>query len=148
MRTQQLLNIMESFLDVLKYEQVCEAFGGEDPIDFMCDDSDDWEDEEHWEEWEEEREEITETVKDNSPDALKDRIEFLERTLDTTREDRRFYWENYERVQEENEHLRDLINMLCDTFGLDKYYTGWKLAVSWENWLIEEIAKARKKLRK
>ena len=145
MRVEQLLNIMEAFLDALKYEQMCEAFGWEDPIDFMCDDSEDWEDEE---EKEEEREEITETVKDNSPDALKDRIEFLERTLDTTREDRRLYSENYERVKEKNEHLMDLINMLCDTFGLDKYYTGWKLAVSWDKGLIEEIAKARKKLKK
>ena len=41
MRTQQLLNIMEAFLDALKYEQMCEAFGWEDPIDFMCDDSED-----------------------------------------------------------------------------------------------------------
>jgi hypothetical protein len=27
MRTQQLLNIMEAFLDALEYEQMCEAFG-------------------------------------------------------------------------------------------------------------------------
>jgi len=27
MRVEQLLNIMEAFLDALKYEQMCEAFG-------------------------------------------------------------------------------------------------------------------------
>ena len=37
---------MEAFLDALKYEQTCEAFGDEDPIDFMCDDSTEEEDEE------------------------------------------------------------------------------------------------------
>jgi hypothetical protein len=119
MRVEKLLNIMEAFLDALKYEQMCEAFGWEDPIDFMCDDSDD---EEDWEEtdWEEEREEITETVKDNSPRTLK----------------------------EENEHLKDLVDRICEIFGLDKYETNWKLWVAWEAGLLEEIAKARKKLKK
>lgn len=77
MRVEQLLNIMEAFLDALKYEQMCEAFGWEDPIDFMCDDSEDEED------WEEEREEITETVKDNSPSTLKEEKEHLSNLLDS-----------------------------------------------------------------
>lgn len=80
MRVEKLINIMEAFLDALKYEQMCEAFGWEDPIDFMCDDSDDWEDEET--EWEE-REEITETVKDNSPSTLKEEKEHLSNLLDS-----------------------------------------------------------------
>lgn len=80
MRVEQLLNIMEAFLDALKYEQMCEAFGWEDPIDFMCDDSDDWEDE--GTEWEE-REEVTETVKDNSPSTLKEEKEHLSNLLDS-----------------------------------------------------------------
>jgi len=78
MRTQQLLNIMEAFLDALKYEQMCEAFGWEDPIDFMCDDSDDDEEETEWE-WEE----VTETVKDNSPSTLKEEKEHLSNLLDS-----------------------------------------------------------------
>lgn len=137
MRRKDILDIVKVLLDHLEEEEMCDLCGFEYEEDL-------WDECEEDEEWEE----VTEHVKDNSPDALKDRIEFLERTLDTTREDRRFYWENYERVQEENEHLRDLISMLCDTFGLEKYYTGWKLAVSWDKGLIEEIAKARKKLRK
>ena len=115
MRVEQLLNIMEAFLDALKYEQMCEAFGWEDPIDFMCDDSEDKD-----EETEEEREEVTENVKDNSPRTLK----------------------------EENEHLNDLVDRICEIFGLDKYETNWKLGVAWESGLLEEIAKARKKLKK
>ena len=67
---------------------------------------------------EEEREEVTEHVKDNSPESLK----------------------------EENQHLRNVIDMLCEVFGLEQYETNWKLAVSWEKWLIEEIAKARRRL--
>lgn len=77
MRVEQLLNIMEAFLDALKYEQMCEAFGWEDPIDFMCDDSDDWEG------TEEEREEVTENVKDNSPRTLKEEKEHLSNLLDS-----------------------------------------------------------------
>ena len=79
-----------------------------------------------WDEWDEEREEreeITEHVKDNSPSTLK----------------------------EENEHLRNVIDMLCDVFWLEQYETNWKLGVSREKGLVEEIAKARKarkKLRK
>ena len=80
MRVEKLINIMEAFLDALKYEQMCEAFGWEDPIDFMCDDSEDDEDEET--EWEE-REEITETVKDNSPSTLKEEKEHLSNLLDS-----------------------------------------------------------------
>ena len=76
MRAEQLLNIMEAFLDALKYEQMCEAFGWEDPIDFMCDDSDE-------EETEEEREEVTENVKDNSPSTLKEEKEHLSNLLDS-----------------------------------------------------------------
>ena len=117
-RTQQLLNIMEAFLDALKYEQACEAFGDEDPIDFMCDDSTEEEDED---EDEEEREEVTETVVDNSPNNLK----------------------------EENHHLKRLIDMICEVFWLEQYeLEDWQLWVSWEKWLIEEIAKARKKIKK
>lgn len=117
-RTQQLLNIMEAFLDALKYEQTCEAFGDEDPIDFMCDDSPEDEDEE---EEEEEREEITETVVDNSPNKLK----------------------------EENQHLKNLLDMICDLFWLEQYeLEDWSLWVSWEKGLLDEIAKARKKLKK
>lgn len=78
MRVEKLLNIMEAFLDALKYEQMCEAFGWEDPIDFMCDDSEDDE-----EGTEEEREEITETVKDNSPSTLKEEKEHLSNLLDS-----------------------------------------------------------------
>lgn len=115
MRVEKLLNIMEAFLDALKYEQMCEAFGWEDPIDFMCDDSEDDEEETEWE-WEE----VTETVKDNSPSTLK----------------------------EENEHLKDLVDRICEIFGLDKYETNWKLWVAWEAGLVDEIAKARKKLKK
>lgn len=77
MRVEQLLNIMEAFLDALKYEQMCEAFGWEDPIDFMCDDS------EYEEEKEEEREEVTENVKDNSPSTLKEEKEHLSNLLDS-----------------------------------------------------------------
>ena len=76
-----------------------------------------------WDEWDEEREEreeITEHIKDNSPSTLK----------------------------EENEHLRNVIDMLCDVFWLEQYETNWKLGVSREKGLVEEIAKARKKLRK
>lgn len=68
----------------------------------------------------EEWEEITEHIKDNSPSTLK----------------------------EENEHLRNVIDMLCDVFWLEQYETNWKLGVSREKGLVEEIAKARKKLRK
>jgi len=78
MRVEKLLNIMEAFLDALKYEQMCEAFGWEDPIDFMCDDS-----EEEWEGTEEEREEVTENVKDNSPSTLKEEKEHLSNLLDS-----------------------------------------------------------------
>jgi len=77
MRVEQLLNIMEAFLDALKYEQMCEAFGWEDPIDFMCDDSEDEEG------TEEEREEVTENVKDNSPSTLKEEKEHLSNLLDS-----------------------------------------------------------------
>ena len=68
---------------------------------------------------EEDREEITEVVKDNSPSTLK----------------------------EENEHLKNLVDMICDTFWLEQYETNWKLWVAWDKGLIEEIAKARKKLK-
>ena len=68
---------------------------------------------------EEDWEEITEVVKDNSPSTLK----------------------------EENEHLKNLVDMICDTFWLEEYETNWKLWVAWDKWLIEEIAKARKKLK-
>lgn len=68
---------------------------------------------------EEEREEVTEDVKDYSPSTLK----------------------------EENEHLKNLVDMICDTFWLEEYETNWKLWVAWDKWLIEEIAKARKKLK-
>lgn len=68
---------------------------------------------------EEDREEITEVVKDNSPSTLK----------------------------EENEHLKNLVDMICDTFWLEEYETNWKLWVAWDKGLIEEIAKARKKLK-
>lgn len=68
----------------------------------------------------EEWEEVTENVKDYSPNTLK----------------------------EENEHLKNLIDMLCDTFWLKKYEIQWQTCVSWEKWLVEEIAKARKKLNK
>lgn len=64
-------------------------------------------------------EEITEVVKDNSPSTLK----------------------------EENEHLKNLVDMICDTFWLEQYETNWKLWVAWDKGLIEEIAKARKKLK-
>ena len=68
---------------------------------------------------EEEREEVTEDVKDYSPSTLK----------------------------EENEHLKNLVDMICDTFWLEEYETNWKLWVAWDKGLIEEIAKARKKLK-
>ena len=71
------------------------------------------------EEEDEDREEITEVVKDNSPSTLK----------------------------EENEHLKNLVDMICDTFWLEQYETNWKLWVAWDKGLIEEIAKARKKLK-
>lgn len=44
----------------------------------------------------EEWEEVTETVKDNSPKTLK----------------------------EENEHLNNLVDMICEVFGFDKYDIG------------------------
>ena len=71
------------------------------------------------EEEDEDREEITEVVKDNSPSTLK----------------------------EENEHLKNLVDMICETFWLEEYETNWKLWVAWDKGLIEEIAKARKKLK-
>ena len=94
----------------------------------MCDlcgfeyEEDLWDECDEDEEWEE-WEEITEHIKDNSPSTLK----------------------------EENEHLRNVIDMLCDVFWLEQYETNWKLGVSREKGLVEEIAKARKarkKLRK
>lgn len=113
MRVEQLLNIMEAFLDALKYEQMCEAFGWEDPIDFMCDDSDDWEDEET----EEEREEITENVKDNSPRTLK----------------------------EENEHLSNLLDSLCELFWVKRINDNGVETVVYDPKIIEEVHKAMKK---
>ena len=73
------------------------------------------------EELEEEREEVTENVKDYSPKSLK----------------------------EENEHLKNLIDLICDTFWFEKYITdSWVLWVAWDKWLLEEIAKARKIINK
>jgi hypothetical protein len=73
------------------------------------------------EEIEEEREEVTENVKDYSPKSLK----------------------------EENEHLKNLIDLICDTFWFEKYITdSWVLWVAWDKWLLEEIAKARKIINK
>ena len=70
---------------------------------------------------EEEWEEVTEHVKDYSPNTLK----------------------------EENEHLKNLIDLICDTFWFEKYVTEkWSLWIAWDKWLLEEIAKARKKLGK
>ena len=69
----------------------------------------------------EEREEVTENVKDYSPKSLK----------------------------EENEHLKNLIDQICYTFWFEKYVTEkWSLWIAWDKWLLEEIAKARKKLGK
>ena len=86
-------------------------------VTYMCTDED-------WEPFTtddnlEDWEEITEVVKDNSPSTLK----------------------------EENEHLKNLVDMICDTFWLEQYETNWKLWVAWDKGLIEEIAKARKKLK-
>lgn len=70
---------------------------------------------------EEEREEVTENIKDYSPKSLK----------------------------EENEHLKNLIDLICNTFWLEKYITdSWALWIAWDKWLLEEIAKARKIINK
>ena len=115
MRVEKLLNIMEAFLDALKYEQMCEAFGWEDPIDFMCDDS---EDEEDWEEGtEEEWEEVTETVKDNSPRTLR----------------------------EEKEHLSNLLDSLCELFWVTRISNNGVETVVYDPKIIEEVHKAMKK---
>lgn len=110
MRRKDILDIVKVLLDHLEEEEMCDLCGFEYEEDL-------------WDEWDEEceeREEITEHVKDNSPETLK----------------------------EENEHLRNVIDMLCDVFWLEQYETNWKLGVSREKGLVEEIAKARKKLRK
>lgn len=110
MRRKDILDIVKVLLDHLEEEEMCDLCGFEYEEDL-------------WDEWDEEceeREEITEHVKDNSPETLK----------------------------EENEHLRNVIDMLCDVFWLEQYETNWKLWVSREKGLVEEIAKARKKLRK
>ena len=71
------------------------------------------------EEWD--WDEITEDIKDNSPRSLKQEVE----------------------------HLNNLIDLICDTFWLEKYVTeNWALWIAWDKWLLEEIAKARKKLGK
>ena len=113
MRRKDILDIVKVLLDHLEEEEMCDLCGFEYEEDLWdeCEEED-----EEWEEWEE----ITEHVKDNSPETLK----------------------------EENEHLRDVIDMLCDVFWLEQYETNWKLWVSREKGLVEEIAKARKKLRK
>lgn len=112
MRVEKLINIMEAFLDALKYEQMCEAFGWEDPIDFMCDDSEDDEEEKEWE-----REEVTETVKDNSPRTLK----------------------------EENEHLSNLLDSLCELFWVKRINDNGVETVVYDPKIIEEVHKAMKK---
>ena len=117
MRRKDILDIVKVLLDHLEEEEMCDLCGFEYEEDLWdeCDECEGCEDEED-EEWEE----ITEHVKDNSPETLK----------------------------EENEHLRNVIDMLCDVFWLEQYETNWKLWVSREKGLVEEIAKARKKLRK
>ena len=121
MRRKDILDIVKVLLDHLEEEEMCDLCGFEYEEDLWdewdeCDEWEEGEDEELDEEWEE----ITEHVKDNSPETLK----------------------------EENEHLRNVIDMLCDVFWLEQYETNWKLGVSREKWLVEEIAKARKKLKK
>jgi hypothetical protein len=54
----------------------------------------------------------------------------------------------YRDADEERMHLKNLVDMLCDVFWLEQYKTNWKLGVAWESGLVEEIAKARKKLKK
>jgi len=111
MRRKDILDIVKVLLNHLEEEEMCDLCGFEYEEDLW----DDYE-EDDCEEWEE----VTEHVKDNSPETLK----------------------------EENEHLRNVIDMLCDVFWLEQYETNWKLAVSREKGLVEEIAKARKKLKK
>ena len=117
-RNEKLLNIIDRLLSICEYIIVNEP------------EDDDWEEkiEEFLDNREEDEEEddeceweITETVVDRSPDKLK----------------------------AENEHLNNLVDMLCDTFGLTKYeLEDWNVAVMYEKGLVEEIAKARKKLKK
>ena len=110
MRRKDILDIVKVLLDHLEEEEMCDLCGFEYEEDL-------WDE---WDEEREEREEITEHVKDNSPETLK----------------------------EENEHLRNVIDMLCDVFWLEQYETNWKLGVSREKGLVEEIAKARKARKK
>lgn len=115
MRRKDILDIVKVLLDHLEEEEMCDLCGFEYEEDLWdeCDECEECEGDEEWEE-------VTEHVKDNSPETLK----------------------------EENEHLRNVIDMLCDVFWLEQYETNWKLGVSREKGLVEEIAKARKKLRK
>ena len=115
MRRKDILDIVKVLLDHLEEEEMCDLCGFEYEED-LWDECDECEEDEEFEEWEE----VTEHIKDNSPETLK----------------------------EENEHLRNVIDMLCDVFWLEQYETNWKLWVSREKGLVEEIAKARKKLRK
>ena len=122
--TDRILTIIEDLLRLINDKEsltyVCKLWGHDicSPITLSSHTQDDYQDDD---EIEEEWEEITEHVKDYSPNTLK----------------------------EENEHLKNLIDLICETFWFEKYVTEkWSLWIAWDKWLLEEIAKARKKLGK
>ena len=96
---------------------------------------------------EEEREEVTEDVKDYSPSTLKEENKKLKEKIDEQAEFIQGWYKMYRDADEERTHLKNLIDMICNAFWLEKYETNWKLWVAWDKGLIEEIAKARKKLK-
>ena len=118
-RNDKLLTIIEKLIDLTKEGHTVEYILGLPWEDYWC-----WD---PWDKWptedeiEDEWEEVTEHVKDYSPNTLK----------------------------EENEHLKNLIDLICETFWFEKYVTEkWSLWIAWDKWLLEEIAKARKIINK
>lgn len=85
-KTEKILSIIDKLLTLVDNKELDEKL--DKWVEYMVSEEDEEDDDDLDEELEEEREEVTEDVKDNSPSTLK----------------------------EENEHLKNLVDMICDTF--------------------------------
>lgn len=136
-RTEKILSIIDKLLTLVETKDLDEKL--DKWVEYMVTEEDD--------DLEEGREEVTEDVKDYSPSTLKEENKKLKEKNDEQAEFIQGWYKMYRDADEERMHLKNLVDMICDTFWLEKYETNWKLWVAWDKGLIEEIAKARKKLK-
>lgn len=106
-RTEKILSIIDKLLTLVEEKDLDEKL--DRWVEYMVSEEDD-------DDLEEEREEVTEDVKDYSPSTLKEENKKLKEKNDEQAEFIQGWYKMYRDADEERMHLKNLIDMVCNTF--------------------------------